>query len=376
MRVPFLELAPTYLELKDEIDAAVRRVMEGGWYILGKEVEAFEQEYAAYVGAKHCVGVGNGLEALRLTLMAWDIGPGDEVIVPSNTYIATALAASEVGARVVFVEPDPSTHNLDPARLEAAITPRTRAVIPVHLYGLSADMDPINAIAHKHGLKVLEDAAQAHGAVYKSRKCGTLGDAAGFSFYPGKNLGAFGDAGAVTTNDATLADKVRVLRNYGSRVKYQNELRGVNSRLDELQAAILRVKLRRLDDWNARRRTLVERYLAGLASTRGIVLPTESEGCRSAWHLFVIRCVQRDALESILKERGIGALIHYPVPPYRQPAYADLGIAPGTFLIADRLAGEVLSLPLGPHLVLQQVEEVIAALNQAAARSPDLGVAV
>lgn len=366
MKVPFLELAPTYLELKEEIDQAVRRVMEGGWYILGEEVASFEREYASYVGSKHCVGVGNGLEALRLTLMAWNIGPGDEVIVPSNTYIATALAASEVGASVVFVEPDLATHNLDPARLEAAITSRTRAIIPVHLYGLPADMDPINKIARERGLRVLEDAAQAHGAEYKGRKCGSLADAAGFSFYPGKNLGAFGDAGAVTTDDDALADKLRALRNYGSRVKYHNEMRGVNSRLDELQAAILRVKLRHLDEWNARRRALVERYLGGLAQVDGVILPEEPQGRRSAWHLFVIRCPRRRELDSALKGRGIGTLIHYPVPPYRQPAYADLQIPSGTFPIADRLADEVLSLPLGPHLTANQLDDAIAALRGAA----------
>jgi dTDP-4-amino-4,6-dideoxygalactose transaminase len=364
MKIPFLELAPTYLELKQEIDAAMHRVLEKGWYILGDEVAAFEREFAAYVDAEHCVGVGNGLEALRLVLMAWDIGPGDEVIVPSNTYIATALAASEVGATVVFVEPDPSTHNLDPARVEAAITDRTRVIIPVHLYGLPADMEPINEIARKRGIKVLEDAAQAHGAEYRGRKCGVLGDAAGFSFYPGKNLGAFGDAGAVTTNDAAVADKVRVLRNYGSRVKYRNELRGVNSRLDELQAAILRVKLRHLEEWNARRRALVARYLEGLKPIRDITLPVEPAGFRSVWHLFVIRCSHRDELEAYLRGEGIGTLIHYPVPPYRQPAYGNLRLKPGTFPLADLLATEVLSLPLGPHLNEHSASVVIESLRQ------------
>src|SRR5437773_2387482 len=283
MKVPFLELAPAYQELKAEIDETIERVLTKGWYILGEEVEAFEREYASYVGSKHCVGVGNGLEALRLTLRAWRIGAGDEVIVPSNTYIATALAATEVGATVVFVEPDPATHNLDSARLQAAITPRTRAIIPVHLYGLPADMDSINAIAAKRGIKVLEDAAQAHGAMYKGRRAGALGDAAGWSFYPGKNLGAFGDAGAVTTDDSKLADKIRVLRNYGSRVKYHNEVAGVNSRLDELQAAILRVKLRKLDEWNGRRRKLVELYRKKLSSLEGLTLPFEPSGTQSAW---------------------------------------------------------------------------------------------
>jgi dTDP-4-amino-4,6-dideoxygalactose transaminase len=363
MKVPFLELAPGYAELKFELDGAVGRVLAKGWYILGEEVTAFEREYAAYTGVQHCVGVGNGLEALRLVLMAWGIGKGDEVIVPSNTYIATALAATETGALPVFVEPDPATHNIDPARIEAAVTPRTRAIIPVHLYGLPADMDPINALAAKRGIKVLEDAAQAHGATYKGRKAGALGDAAAWSFYPGKNLGAFGDAGAVTTDDAALADRLRVLRNYGSRVKYHNELRGVNSRLDELQAALLRVKLRKLDEWNARRRRIVERYLAGLDGIKGIVLPVEPQDVGSAWHLFVVRAAQRDALEASLKEKGIGTLIHYPLPPYRQPAYADLGLKAGLFPLADQLADEVLSLPLGPQLRDDQAAAVVEAMR-------------
>jgi dTDP-4-amino-4,6-dideoxygalactose transaminase len=363
MKVPFLELAPAYAELKHEIDAAVTGVLANGWYILGEEVEKFEREYAGYVGTKYCVGVGNGLEALRLVLRAWGIGPGDEVIVPSNTYIATALAATEAGASVVFVEPDPATHNLDPARLNAAITPRTRAIMPVHLYGLPADMDPINATAAKRGIKVIEDAAQAHGSLYKGRKAGALADAAAWSFYPGKNLGAFGDAGAVTTDDIELADKLRVLRNYGSRVKYHNEVAGVNSRLDELQAAILRVKLRKLDEWNARRRKLVERYQRELAGAANLVLPVEPVETESCWHLYVVRVPERDRLMKQLADAEIGTLIHYPLPPYRQPAYASLRIAKGTFPIADRLADEVLSLPLGPHLHEEHVGQVCAVLS-------------
>ena len=362
MKIPFLELAPAYSELKHEIDAAIQRVLARGWYILGEEVAAFEREFAEYVGAKHCVGVGNGLEALRLVLRAWDIGHGAEVIVPSNTYIATALAASEVGATPVFVEPDASTHNLDPARVEAAITPRTRAIIPVHLYGLPADMEPINVIAARHGIKVLEDAAQAHGAVYKRRKAGALADAAGWSFYPSKNLGAMGDGGAVTTDDEALAEKLRVLRNYGSRVRYHNEVAGVNSRLDELQAAILRVKLRKLDEWNERRRRLAAAYHDGL---RGgdFVLPVEPRAMRSCWHLYVVRVPQRERIVKVLADAGIGTLVHYPVPPYRSPAYASLRIPAGTFPIADRLADEVLSLPMGPHLADEQVKHVIGAFT-------------
>src|SRR5205807_8471212 len=266
MKVPFLDFVAPYEELKPELDEAYFRFMRSAWYILGKEVEAFEQEYAQYCGSKYCVGVGNGLEALHLILRAYEIGKGDEVIVPSNTYIATWLAVSYADATPVPVEPDPRTYNLDPARIEAALTPRTRAILPVHLYGQPADVDPIMDLARKHGLKVLEDNAQAQGARYKGRRTGSLGDAAGNSFYPGKNLGAFGDAGAVTTNDAGLADRVRTLRNYGSRKKYYNECIGYNSRLDELQAAFLRAKLKKLDEWNNRRRAIAERYLAAWAN--------------------------------------------------------------------------------------------------------------
>jgi dTDP-4-amino-4,6-dideoxygalactose transaminase len=360
VKVPFLDLAQTYLELKAEIDEAVARVLAKGWYILGAEVETFEREFARYVGVKHCVGVGNGLDALTLSLKAYDIGPGDEVIVPSNTYIATALAASCVGARVIFVEPDPATHNIDPSRIEAAITQRTKAIMPVHLYGLPADMDPINKIARRHHLKVIEDAAQAHGATYKDKKTGALGDAAGFSFYPGKNLGAFGDAGAVTTDDDAVADKIRTLRNYGSKVKYYNEYKGVNSRLDELQAAALRVKLRYLDAWNARRSVIAARYSELLSHIPGIILPVEPEHLTSCWHLYVVTTPSRDVLQEYLAKSDIGTMIHYPVPPYRQQAYADLAAAVESFPIADRLARQVLSLPVGPHLSQEQVAKVIS----------------
>jgi len=277
--VPFLELGQTYLEIKDELDAAYRRVMDSGWYILGEEVAAFEQEFAAYCGTRHCVGVGNGLDALQLILRAYGIGSGDEVIVPANTYIATWLAVSSSGASVVPVEPDERTFNLDPRRIETAITSRTRAVLPVHLYGQPAEMDAIREVARRHGLKVIEDAAQAHGARYGDRRVGSLGDAAGWSFYPTKNLGAYGDAGAVTTDDDELAQKVRLLRNYGSKSKYYNEERGVNSRLDELQAALLRVRLKHLDDWNRRRVRIAERYLNALEGTR-LLLPLIAE---SGW---------------------------------------------------------------------------------------------
>jgi dTDP-4-amino-4,6-dideoxygalactose transaminase len=350
MKIPFLELAPSYLELKAEIDAAISGVLAGGWYILGKEVARLEEEFAQYLGAKHCIGVANGLDALVLSLMAYEIGPGAEVIVPSNTYFATALAVSRAGAQVVFVEPNVETHNLDPLRLEAAITKRTAAVIPVHLYGLPADMDAINAIAHKHGIRVIEDAAQAHGSKYKGRRTGSLGDAAAFSFYPGKCLGAFGDGGAVVTNDDQIANKVRALRNYGSQAKYFNDYQGLNSRLDELQAAILRVKLRYLDEWNGRRGKLVSLLQNTLREVPQVTPPAEPSGIESCWHLYVIRTPERDRVQQALESCGIGTMIHYPLPPYRQEAYAELDLPKGSFPIADQLADEVLSLPMGPHL--------------------------
>src|SRR5437867_9326887 len=303
--------------------------MKSAWYILGKEVEAFEQEYAAYCGSRHCIGVGNGLEALHLVLRAWGIGRGDEVIVPSNTYIASWLAVSYADATPVPVEPDPRTCNLDPARVEAAITKRTRAIMPVHLYGQSADTGPLMALAEKHGLKVLEDNAQSQGARYHGRRTGSLGHAAGHSFYPGKNLGALGDAGAVTTDDPELADKIRTLRNYGSKKKYYNECKGYNSRLDELQAALLRVKLRKLDEWNSRRARVASQLLAGLSGLDGLILPHVPEWAQPVWHLFVVRHPRREAVQQKLTEAGIGTLIHYPVPPHLSGAYADAGFASG-----------------------------------------------
>lgn len=349
MKIPFLDLKEPYLELKEELDAAYRRVMESGWYILGQEVEAFEQEFATYCGVKHCVGVGNGLEALHLILRGMGIGHGDEVIVPANTYIATWLAVSYAGAMPVPVEPDERTCNINPKLIEAAISDRTKAILPVHLYGQSADMDPINAIALRYGLKVVEDAAQAHGAEYKGKRVGRLGDAAGFSFYPGKNLGALGDGGAVVTNDDALAVKIRTLRNYGSRVKYYNDVKGFNSRLDELQAAFLRVKLSRLDEWNERRRKVAHRYFSELASATNLILPYVPEWADPVWHLFVVRYPRRDELQERLTEVGIDTLIHYPIPPHLSKAYA-LELDGTCFPITERLASTVLSLPMGPHL--------------------------
>jgi dTDP-4-amino-4,6-dideoxygalactose transaminase len=374
MKIPFVDFASPYQELKTELDGAYFRFMESAWYVLGKEVEAFEAEYAAYCGTKYCIGVGNGLDALHLVLRAWNIGAGDEVIVPSNGYIATWLAVSYAGAIPVPVEPDPFTFNLDPDRIGAAITARTRAIIPIHLYGQPADMDPIVALAEKHGLKVLEDAAQAQGARYRGRCVGSLGHAAGHSFYPTKNLGALGDAGAVTTSDAELADKVRCLRNYGSRRRYYNEAKGVNSRLDELQAALLRVKLRHLDDWNARRCCIADTYLSALGtvaavdpqpSTLGfqLVLPHIPFWAQPVWHLFVIQHPRRDVLQTRLSEIGIGTLIHYPVPPHLSGAYASAGMPRGSLPVAEQLAGSVLSLPIGPHLHEESARYVAAAVE-------------
>jgi dTDP-4-amino-4,6-dideoxygalactose transaminase len=359
--VTFLDLRATYLEIKDELDAAYQRVMNSGWYILGEEVTAFEKEFAEYCGTKHCVGVANGLEALQLILRSYGIGADDEVIVPANTYIATWLAVSNAGATVVPVEPDQRTFNLDPWRIEAAITRKTRAILPVHLYGQPADMDPINDIARRHGLKVIEDAAQAHGARYRDRRVGCLGDAAGWSFYPTKNLGAYGDAGAVTTDDGELADHVRLLRNYGSKSKYYNEERGINSRLDELQAALLRVRLKHLDEWNRRRARIAARYLEELRET-DLMLPGVCDGADPVWHLFVVRSNRRDELQRYLKSRGVNTLVHYPVPPHLQLAYKDANLA-GTYPIAEAIHREALSLPMGPHLTSEEAARVVDAVR-------------
>ena len=365
MKVPFVDFVSPYAELKDALDAAYLRFMESSWYVLGREVEAFEQEYALYCGAKFCVGVGNGLDALHLILRAYDIGSGDEVIVPSNTYIATWLAASYAGATPISVEPDPSTHNINPARIASAITPRTKAIIAVHLYGLPADMDSILKIAGTYGLKVIEDAAQAQGARYKGRRTGALGDAAGHSFYPTKNLGALGDAGAVTTDDPRLAERIRALRNYGSTKRYYNDFKGVNSRLDELQAALLRIKLPKLDEWNTRRNAIARCYINGLANEETLRLPCVPEWAAPVWHQFVVRHARRDALQQRLSDLGVQTLIHYPVPPHLSGAYADTHLPPGCQPIAEALAATVLSLPIGPHTRPEQAEYVVAMTRQA-----------
>ena len=363
--VPFLDLRAAYGELRGEMDAAVARVLESGWYLLGNELKQFEQHFAEYVGTTHAVGVANGLDALTLALRALGIGEGDEVLVASNTYIATWLAVTQVGAVPVPVEPDPRTYNIDPARLADALTPKTRAIVPVHLYGQPADMTPITAFAAQHSLLVLEDAAQAHGARYNGQRTGSLGDAAAWSFYPTKNLGALGDGGAVTTRHPYVADKVSVLRNYGSRVKYLNEVQGVNSRLDEVHAAVLDVKLRVLDEWNARRAQQAERYASALESTP-LVLPFVPGWAEPAWHLYVVRvhgdAAYRNHVQQQLTASGIGTMVHYPLPPHRQQAYASTGFPGDAFPIASAIAQSALSLPIGPHMTVADQERVIDAL--------------
>jgi dTDP-3-amino-3,4,6-trideoxy-alpha-D-glucose transaminase len=363
MKVPILDLKPAYEELREGLDAAYRRVMESGWVLLGNELESFETEYAASVGVKHCVGVANGLEAMQLVLMAIGLRPGDEVIVPSHGYIATWLAVTHAGGRPVPCEPDPLTYNLDPARIEALITPRTRAILPIHLYGQTADMPAIMAIAKRHGLFVLEDAAQSHGARCHGKEAGALADAAGVSFYPSKNLGALADAGAVTTKDDALADKLRHLRNYGAKVRYHNDTIGLNSRLSELQAAFLRVKLPHLADWNARRARLAACYFERLRGIGDLVLPHVPAWAEPVWHLFVVRTQRREALQRHLAAAGIGTQIHYPIPPHLSGAYANAGWKRGDFPLAEKLADEVLSLPIGPHISASQVDYVADAVQ-------------
>ncbi len=364
MKVPFLELRSTYMELRTELDDAFRRVMESGSYLFGEELNAFEREYAAYCGTKHCVGVGNGLEALHLILRAYEIGQGDEVIVPAHTFIATWLAVSYAGATPVPVEVNPQCYNMAADRIEAALSPRTRAIMPVHLYGQPAEMDAIMALARRHGLKVIEDNAQACGARYKGRRTGALGDAAGHSFYPGKNLGAFSDAGAVTTDDDTLAERIRALRNYGARRKYVHDYKGFNSRMGELQAAFLRVKLRHLDAWNQRRRHVAAIYLRELQGVPGLILPRVTDWAEPVWHLFVVRHPQRDRLQLALAEAGIGTLIHYPIPPHLSGAYADGTWPRSAFPISESLADTVLSLPIGPHMTEEQTATVVMAVKE------------
>ncbi|MBA3023295.1 MAG: DegT/DnrJ/EryC1/StrS family aminotransferase [Gammaproteobacteria bacterium] len=358
--IKFLDLASLHVPLRVELDAAYRRVMDAGWFITGAELEAFEQEFAAYSQVQHCIGVANGLDALHLILRAYDIGNGDEVIVPANTFIATWLAVTQAGATPVPVEPDAETYNLDPARVEEKITPRTRAIMAVHLYGQMADMPALREIADRHGLRLIEDAAQAHGARGHGRTAGSVGDAAGFSFYPGKNLGALGDGGAVTTSDAELADKIRLLRNYGSKVKYRHEIAGYNSRLDEMQAAFLRVKLRHLEGWNEQRWTQADYYTRHLASCNRVQSPFVPDWAQPVWHLYVVRTPERDALQAWLADGGIQTQIHYPIPPHLQGAYAGMQICKGSELpISESLHKEVLSLPIGAHITVALQDRII-----------------
>jgi dTDP-4-amino-4,6-dideoxygalactose transaminase len=359
MKIPFVDLQSQYQSIKEEADAAVLAVMGRGDFILGQAVSEFEKEFARYCEADHCVGVDSGYSALELILRGYGIGPDDEVITAANTFVATALAISNTGATPVLVDMDPETYNIDPSRIEAAITPRTRAIMPVHLYGQPADMDPIMAIAAEHDLKVIEDAAQAHGARYKGRRTGSLGHAAGFSFYPGKNLGAYGDGGAVVTDDAELADRVRMLRNLGMRVKYHHEIKGFNHRLDTMQAAVLRVKLPYLDEWNEGRRRVAARYAEALAGL-SLVTPYVPSHVEPVYHLYVIRIQNRDALMEKLGEAGIASGLHYPIPIHLLPAYAELGHKPGDFPITEAYAEEILSLPIFAELTDEQIDLLTA----------------
>jgi dTDP-4-amino-4,6-dideoxygalactose transaminase len=362
-KVPFLELKVGYQELKSELDSAWQRVMNSGWYLLGAELEAFEEEYAAYCGTRHAVGVGSGLDALVLSLAAYGIGPGDEVIVPAHTFIATWMAVSRVGAVPVPVDADPETYNIEPERIEEVISPRTRAILPVHLYGQPADMVRIGAVAERHHLLVIEDCAQAHGARFHGVRIGGIGSAAAHSFYPGKNAGAFGDGGAVTTNDGHIAERLRCLRNYGSTRKYHHQCLGYNSRLDELQAAFLRVKLRHLDSWNQRRSRIAAMYQEGLAGLEDITLPVVPRWADAVWHLFVIRHPRRDELQAKLAAEGIGTQIHYPVPNHLSEAYAKQSSATRHRLpVTEKLAASVLSLPMSPHLSDNDAEYVCEAV--------------
>jgi len=359
LKVPFQDFRAPYLELKEEFDAAYRRFMESGWFVLGGETTAFEEEYASYCDAAHCVGVANGLDALHLALLAMDIGEGDEVIVPSNTYIATWLAVTHAGATPIPVEPDLKTYNIDPNLVEQAITTRTKAILAVNLYGQPCDYEPLLKLARKHHIKLAIDNAQSHGACYNGKRVGGLGDIECHSFYPSKNLGAYGEAGAITTSDADLADRVRVLRNYGSRIRYNNEIPGYNSRIDELQAAFLRIKLRQLDEWNARRAKIASTYLSGLAGIPDLILPHVPAYSSPVWHLFVVRHPNRDELQQHLAGAGIQTIIHYPIPPHLSGAYQESNYKAGSFPIAEQAANEVLSLPIGPHLTDDQAAYII-----------------
>jgi dTDP-4-amino-4,6-dideoxygalactose transaminase len=360
--IPFLDLKSINLQYEEEIKDSLNRFLNSGWYILGKEVEAFEKEFAEYCGTKHCIGVANGLDALSIILKGYGIGVGDEVIVPSNTYIASILAISEVGATPVLVEPNLLSYNINPLNIEEMITPNTKAILVVHLYGQSCDMQPIQELAHKYQLKIIEDCAQSHGALYNGKRAGNLGDAAGFSFYPGKNLGALGDGGAITTNDDALAKYVRAFRNYGSHKKYENLYKGINSRLDEIQASVLRVKLKYLDEENQRRRTAAEYYLEHMRNSR-VHLPTIEHSSEShVWHVFVIRTEFREELVEHLSKNNIQSLIHYPIPPHKQAAYEEW--SDHSYPISEQIHSQILSLPISPVINLNQIKAVVGAINE------------
>jgi len=364
MKVPFADFVPMHSEIREELDNAYKRVLDSSYFIQGSECKTFEEEFAQYCGAANCVGVATGLDAIYLILKAMNIGMGDEVLVPSNTFIATALAVSYAGANPVLVEPDINTYNIDVNRIEENITDKTKAIIAVHLQGRAADVDAIKTIADKYNLKVIEDAAQAHGAKYFGRRTGSLADAAAFSFYPGKNLGALGDGGCITTDDDALAEKIRALGNYGSDYKYHHIYQGTNSRLDELQAAFLRVKLKSLDKWNECRRRIAKRYLAEINNPL-ITLPLESSNeYEHIYHVFAIRCEKRDELEAYLKDKGIGTVKHYPIPIHMQEAYRDLNIAEGSLPIAEEISRTILSIPMYYGMTDEQVEYVIDSINQ------------
>lgn len=364
MNVPFLDIAAAHAELAEELETTTLRVLRTAHYVLGPEVEAFEAEFAAHEGARHCVGVANGLDALYLALRARGIGAGDEVIVPAHTFIATWLAVSQTGASIIPVETD-DHYLIDVDAVRHAITPRTKAIVPVHLYGHPADMDPLEELGRQHGLFVLGDAAQAHGARYRDRPLGGLGAAAAYSFYPGKNLGAAGDGGAITTNDDALAARLRILRNYGSSQKYVHHEQGVNSRLDELQAALLRVKLRHLDAWNVRRARLARRYTDALGT--GLVLPRTREWALPVWHLYVVRHARREIVRELLLRAGVHTLVHYPTPPHRQGAYAGTPLGALSFPRTEMYHREVFSLPMGPHVTDNQADAVVEAVRHALA---------
>lgn len=361
--IPFLDLKQINLQYKNEIEEAMKRVLESGWYVLGKEVTEFEEKFAAYCGTKYAIGVANGLDALILILRAYGIGKDDEVIVPANTYIASILAISANGATPILVEPQVETFNINPQQIEEKISSKTKAIMAVHLCGQAANMDAINKIAEKYNLKVIEDAAQAHGAIYNEKRTGNLGDAAGFSFYPGKNLGALGDGGAITTNDSVLVEKIRALRNYGSHVKYENLFKGMNSRLDELQAAILNIKLGHLDQQNEHRRKVAEYYLNNIKNPK-IELPVVENCDREShvWHLFVVKSSKRADLQQFLQENGVQTMIHYPIPPHKQEAYQEWSNL--SYPITESIHKQVLSLPISPVISMEEVEKVVEKINQ------------